>query len=439
MVGSKLPHDEAQAAVFRGCARLNMAMKVKHIAGDAAQSWEDKVLKEVDDILDAAFRGPLPNLIIPPLPVALKEIQQRLEGRRPMMPSDIHSPFDQAGSSPWAIWITHEHDPKIPSCFDLGDPNTFWWTDVEEAATKVCTSNDEDSEDDHPAISDLQAAGKQRDSTTASEPDPSIGSWRSKRSRADPPSGDDGDHLYKYVPKCDSCNDRGWVCRTVGSGFACTPCKIRKHRCSARGESSVVTRSDDSMITPVKKKSRAMPEKSIIEMFRSQVAAGTSGGETTPILTEGTATGSVTSPPSKPQREVFDGVEIPSCTVGPVEQPNIGPPGGKWKWQKRAERVATARNLSSDPSASSFESSTVTAAVITAPVTRRATSAASVPGHTPTSILLPDTRMTPTGRVLVDKGVATEDSPLERHNQRQTEFLKALAVLILDVVHQDHP
>ncbi|KAF8439337.1 hypothetical protein L210DRAFT_2211356 [Boletus edulis BED1] len=301
MAGSKLPHDEAQTAIFRGCARLNMAMKVKRIAGDAAQRWEDKVLKE-DDILDAAFRGPLPNLIIPPLPVALEEMQKHLEGRRPMMPSDIHSPFDQAGSSHWAIWITDEHDPRIPSYFDLGDPNTFWWMDMEEADTKMCTSNNEDSEDDRPAISDLQAAGKQRESTTASEPDPSIGSWRSKRSRVDPPSGDDGDHLYKYVPKCDSCNDRGWVCRTVGSGFACTPCKIRKHRCSARGESSVVKRSDDSIITPVKKKSRIIPEISIIEMLRSQVVAGTSGEEMTPILTEGTATGSVTCLPSKPRR-----------------------------------------------------------------------------------------------------------------------------------------
>lgn len=42
----QLPHDEAQRLIYRGCARLAQAMKVTHIAPDAAQKWEDEALRE---------------------------------------------------------------------------------------------------------------------------------------------------------------------------------------------------------------------------------------------------------------------------------------------------------------------------------------------------------------------------------------------------------
>lgn len=47
MVHSKSSHEEAQNAIFRGCARLNRAMQVKRVAPDVAQRWEDEMVQEV--------------------------------------------------------------------------------------------------------------------------------------------------------------------------------------------------------------------------------------------------------------------------------------------------------------------------------------------------------------------------------------------------------
>ncbi|KAH0838787.1 hypothetical protein J3R83DRAFT_7163 [Lanmaoa asiatica] len=114
-----------------------MAMQVKHVAKDAAQKWEDEALCEAHVILAAAVNGPLTDLVLPPLPLALLEVHKSLHKRRPMNPSDIQSPFAQASTSPWAVWMAHEDDPEIPSQIDLGDPSTFWWEDLEERTTKT--------------------------------------------------------------------------------------------------------------------------------------------------------------------------------------------------------------------------------------------------------------------------------------------------------------
>ncbi|KAF8555889.1 hypothetical protein OG21DRAFT_781803 [Imleria badia] len=139
---SLLSPEEAQTLIFRGHARLTEAMKLEPIGEDAEQKWEAEVLREAREILEAAFKGSLADLVIPPLPVALCEVHKRLNKRRPMKPSDIHWPLNQASSSPWAVWITDEDDPKIKlaSHIDLGNPATFWWKDLEERTTRRVTA-----------------------------------------------------------------------------------------------------------------------------------------------------------------------------------------------------------------------------------------------------------------------------------------------------------
>ena len=89
------------------------------------------------------------DLTIPPLPLAILEVHKRLEQRRPMNPSDVSSPFDQASTSPLALWMTDENDPDIPSHIDLGDPATFWWKDVEVTPGRVRTTYGMNAEDNH--------------------------------------------------------------------------------------------------------------------------------------------------------------------------------------------------------------------------------------------------------------------------------------------------
>ena len=79
---------------------------------------------------------------IPPLPLALLEVQRKLDKQRPMRPSDIHSPYEQASSSYYVTLMTRENDSEIPSDVDLGDPTSFWWNDLEE---KGGTLNDEET------------------------------------------------------------------------------------------------------------------------------------------------------------------------------------------------------------------------------------------------------------------------------------------------------
>ena len=47
----ELSHDEAQRRIYRGCARLDLAMRVRHIPPETAQNWEAQVLRE-------SVRGP---------------------------------------------------------------------------------------------------------------------------------------------------------------------------------------------------------------------------------------------------------------------------------------------------------------------------------------------------------------------------------------------
>jgi hypothetical protein len=94
------------------------------------------------DIFEAAVKGSLTDLVIYPLPLTLLEVHKRLAKRRFMKPSDIHSPFLQASTSPLALWITDEDDPKIPPYIDLGHPSTFWWKDVEGTPGRVRTQTE---------------------------------------------------------------------------------------------------------------------------------------------------------------------------------------------------------------------------------------------------------------------------------------------------------
>lgn len=91
-------------------------------------------------VLAAAMNGPLTDLVIPPLPLALLEVQKRLKDCRPLQPSDINAPFDQASSSPWAVWMADEHDSNIPSHIDLGDPNSFWWKNLQLVGDHTSTT-----------------------------------------------------------------------------------------------------------------------------------------------------------------------------------------------------------------------------------------------------------------------------------------------------------
>lgn len=81
-------------------------------------------------MLAAAHKGPLTDLAIPPLPIAILEEHRRLAKRRPLCPADIHTPFDQAVSSPWSVWMS-DH-VQIPPETVLGDPSTFWWMSPDE-------------------------------------------------------------------------------------------------------------------------------------------------------------------------------------------------------------------------------------------------------------------------------------------------------------------
>ena len=76
-------------------------------------------------------------------------------------------------------------------------------------------------------------------------------------------------------------------------------------------------------------------------------------------------------------------------------QPKVGPPGGKWMWEKRAERVAAARE----------------------------TSATVTPTSTPAR-----NSKTTSDRVLVDKCIGTESRSQEQ------EFLTLLASMIHDFI-----
>ncbi|KAI9454725.1 hypothetical protein HD554DRAFT_321315 [Boletus coccyginus] len=222
-----------------------------------------------------------------------------------MRPSDIHSPAEQARSSPWAIWTTPEDNPRIPSHISLGDPSTFWWKDVEEKVPKTCTSDDEESVDsveDSKSISDSQPVAVQRRSPPAGEP--GSNGRPPKRYRADSPSEEEDDDPYFYDPKCDSCKRHNLVCGTLRSGYACTGCRIRKLRCSARGESRVFKRSDGSMVNPVEKKPRVIEKsKPIVGLLHSQGATRASEGETAPTMTERKEMRPIA--PSKRRRGIF--------------------------------------------------------------------------------------------------------------------------------------
>ncbi|KAH0838785.1 hypothetical protein J3R83DRAFT_7161 [Lanmaoa asiatica] len=218
-----------------------MAMQVKHLAKDAAQKWEDEALREARVILAAAVNGPLTDLVLPPLPLALLEVHKSHHKPRPMKPSDIQSPFTQASTSPWAVWMTHEDDPEIPSQIDLGDPRTFWWEGLEKRTTKTVVPVLVPLKDE---VTNTSRFGKESEhSSTSSEPDPR--SRSSKRYRADSLSSDEDEGRHVYAPKCDRCRDQGLGCHVVRWGQrACMECRRRKRRCSAyQSESRIVSRS----------------------------------------------------------------------------------------------------------------------------------------------------------------------------------------------------
>ncbi|KAN0101147.1 hypothetical protein V8E55_001131 [Tylopilus felleus] len=375
----RLSREDAQTLIYRGCARLAKAMQIKNIIEDAAQEWEEQVVKEAKQVITAAMSGPIMEVRIPPLPLALLEVQRKLDKQRPMRPSDIHSPYEQASSSYYVTLMTRENDSEIPSDVDLGDPTSFWWNDLEE---KGGTLNDEET------------------------------------------------NLYVYVPKCERCRDLGLVCRTVKPEFVCTQCKLRKRRCSARGGASTVM--------PTNKQTRMEKSQSTVDMLRSQGATSATGslsaglGET---LTVTEHKGTVSTPSKRERVKVYVAVPPPTFkpSVRPVEKLNIGPPGGKWKWQERAERAAAARSPFCDSLDSLFQSSTARST----PATCTSATPSESMGN-PISNPIPDTRLTPASRVLVDKAIATENSPLEQLSHRQMEMLKALASF-LETVHQDRP
>ena len=130
-----------------------------------------------------------------------------------MRPSDIRAPFEQASSSPWAVWISHESE--IPTNIDLGDPRTFWWTELEEEERKACRSEDDDWEEGLSSNSTSKSVGrwgcvlfrhgltmvtgKQRCFPPVNKAGPSA-CQPSKRYRADPPSDEEEEGLYIYVP-----------------------------------------------------------------------------------------------------------------------------------------------------------------------------------------------------------------------------------------------
>ncbi|KAH0838786.1 hypothetical protein J3R83DRAFT_7162 [Lanmaoa asiatica] len=111
-----------------------------------------------------------------------------------------------------------------------------------------------------------------------------------------------------------------------------------------------------------------------------------------------------------------------------AKQPKVGPPGGKWMWEKRAERASTSRR-----SSSSSGSQRLTFPFIT--MKRTPSTAASAHAISPIpSVPASVTTAAIPKRVLVDKCVATESQPPERLGHQETEFIKGLVSLILEVI-----
>lgn len=105
-----------------------------------------------------------------------------------------------------------------------------------------------------------------------------------------------------------------------------------------------------------------------------------------------------------------------------TEQPKIGPPGGKWKWQKRAERDAAARpSTTMDMPSDTPSQSMPTTPTPTARTFAFVTASAASPDPN-------DMEPLATDRILADKGVGTECPPLDR-----LEFLRMLKMLVLRI------
>ena len=106
-------------------------------------------------------------------------------------------------------------------------------------------------------------------------------------------------------------------------------------------------------------------------------------------------------------------VAVPPSTskppARPVEKLKIGPPRGQRKEHDPLSRTTT---------------------VTSAPVMHTSMSP-SVSVDTVAATPVRNTKVMNVSRNVVDKGVATENPPLERLSPRQSEFLKALGELIL--------
>ncbi|KAF8439336.1 hypothetical protein L210DRAFT_2211288 [Boletus edulis BED1] len=188
------------------------------------------------------------------------------------------------------------------------------------------------------------------------------------------------------------CVDQGWVCHVSQSKSnklwgACTPCKLRKHGCSAiRGKSRVVKRISD--------KRNDCEKESILSRLRPRKSDST------------TSAFKQASSSNRPAR--------------PTDPIKIGPVEGMWKWQKRAERAATAHQHSSTPSGPQSPSRSLSSE--SDPITYGfSATRASMTSSTPK-------------RELADKSVGTDGEPLGGLNPQESEFLQGLVSLILQTI-----
>ncbi|KAG6373203.1 hypothetical protein JVT61DRAFT_6825 [Boletus reticuloceps] len=405
-------------------------MKLKDLTKDAEEEWEKGALGEVMDILRAVLTWhPVDfKFVIAPLPLALFEVYRQLKKQRPMRPSDIHSAYDQASTSRLAYMRPDKNDPGIPPDIGLGNPATFWWKDLETRTPRKSTPWSrytlkdlpippyprheleharETDESDLEELAQKHRAGTKRTLTDIDESEESRSTSppcrrsskrcrrSSKRHRSEPPSdSEDSDYecRYVYYPKCDSCEDQGWVCHVSQSKSnklwgACSPCKLRKHGCSAiRGKSRVVKRISD--------KRNDCEKESILSRLRPRKSASTT------IVFQHTC-----------------------ASNGPYQDRSSG---GGWKWQKRVEHAATAHHHSSTPSGLQSPSRSLSSDPITH-------SSSSTPASMTSSESGPETTTTPK-RELADKSVGTDDEPLGRLGPQESEFLQGLVSLILQTI-----
>ncbi|KAG9310393.1 hypothetical protein JVU11DRAFT_9531 [Chiua virens] len=387
--------------------------------------------------------------------------------------------------------MSREDDPDIPEDVDPGGVSTFWWTELEErartraagksksdeVASKVDTPiKGERLKEEFNSILDSFMLRTPRNDVGKEERHLSAGGSTprpSKRSRVDSQSDNEkrGDFVYLPVSfgnlnmiltlpslqqKCDHCEERGWVCYVACAqdsglpvgGARCLPCKYKKCRCSAISNPDIHRRVKNvsAACSSISAKTKPVTtEKSIIEMIRSQKATKVKEEQANETVSESNEPQSTTTisasgcaPPSAKRQRVF--VAVPPSTfkaaTGAADdsddtQPQssrIGPPGGKWKREKRAEleaaRVEASKSAAAAPPLPLFES---------APTAKTSVSVGTItsPRSTITPEINDEIPAQCPNRVMVDRGIATEEQPLRQQNGgHHVEFLKGLMKMI---------